>query len=581
MGNNELGDQFDLIDKSKIKLIIAHEENREILKKYLSKDYDVITSNTPDEDEKSDMLILDEKGFEKNLEKIFEIKKSNISLYLPLILITRTSPRDIPDKYLEIIDEIVQVPIKKNILYSRIQNLLTVRSLFLSTQIYQKLTQENPVGICILFKNDKIKYVNNSFLKIVEKNRKEVLNKNIHQILPEISLNYNFNRNSKDQEENNLTIELNKKEQKMWIDIRSSKMEYKDIELKILILVDITEQKKSEEEIRYLRFHDQLTGLYNRDYFMEEIKRLDTKRQFPLTLIMIDINKLKLINDVYGHNKGDFLIKSAAEILEDNLREEDILARIGGDEFAIILPQTNENRGKEIIKRINKKCANFNQKGIIVSMALGLATKNDINQEIDEIFKLADDDMYKNKTSESKEIREKIIDNIKNNLKEKTDESKKHIKEIKKLVSRFADKLNLEKKDKDKLLLLAEIHDIGKISFSKEFFKKNRKLTEKESEKLKDHPEYGYRICRVIPEFNSIAKEILSHHERWDGKGYPQGLKGKEIPYLARIITIIDNYLSLKNDKKREKEAIIAKLKEKAGIFLDPELTGYFIKMIE
>lgn len=129
--------------------------------------------------------------------------------------------------------------------------------------------------------------------------------KNINQILPEMSINNNFKIDSED-----------------------------------------------EEEIRYLRFHDQLTGLYNRDYFMEEIKRLDTKRQFPLTLVMADINKLKLINDVYGHDRGDFLIKSTAKILKDNLREEDILARIGRDELAIILSQTSKNREREVIKRI-------------------------------------------------------------------------------------------------------------------------------------------------------------------------------------------------------------------------------------
>jgi len=582
MTSNQLGNQLDLIDKSKIRLIIGHKENRTILKEYLKKDYKVLLKDfnyKDEESEKADMLIVDEKGFKKYKEKIFKIKKSNISLYQPLLLITSTSSENIPDDFLQIIDEIVQVPIKKNILYSRIQNLLNVRSLFLSTQIYQNLTEENPVGICILFKNKEIKYVNNSFLEIIDKNRKNVLNKNISEFFPKKIVNKHI-KSDLENNENKFNFKLKRDQDEIWVDIHLSKMKFKNIKLKLLIVVDVTEQKKTEEEIRYLRFHDQLTGLYNRDYFMEEIKRLDTKRQLPLTLIMVDINSLKLINDVYGHDRGDFLIKNAAEILENNLRDEDILARIGGDEFAIILPDTSKAKGKEIINRINKKCKEFDEKGIIISLALGLATKEKTGQDVEEIFKIADDRMYKNKTTKSKKVREKIISNIKYNLKEKTNESKEHLTEMKNIAAKFSEKLNLDSSQKNKLLLLAETHDIGKVSLSTEFFQKDKKLTKSECKKLEEHTDYGYRICRSIPKLNSIAEEILSHHERWDGKGYPKGLKGQGIPYLARIIAIIDNYLFLKESNNQKEDTIIEKIKEKAGNELDPQLTKIFIDML-
>lgn len=582
MAANQLGKQLDLIDKSKIRLLIGHQENRNILKEYLKKEYEVLSSNLISKEEKveeADMLIVDEKGFKENKDRLFEIKKSNISLYQPLLLISSTPSKNIPDNYLEIIDEIIEVPIKKNILYARIQNLLNVRSLFLSTQIYQNLTEENPVGICILFENSEIKYVNNSFLEIIDEERKKVLNKNISLFFPDNVVN-KYIKSDLDNDENKFSFKLKRNKEEIWVDIHLSKMKYKNIELKLLIVVDVTDQKKTEEEIRYLRFHDQLTGLYNRDYFMEEIDRLDTKRQLPLTLIMIDINKLKLINDVYGHGRGDFLIKSAAEILENNLRDEDILARIGGDEFAIILPRTSKDKGKEIINRINKRCKDFKEKGIMISLALGLATKIEKNQDIEEIFKIADDRMYKNKTAESKKVKDKIIENINHQLKEKTNESKVHIEQMKKFANKFSQKLNLNKSQKEKLLLLAETHDIGKVSLSSDFFKKDNELTEKESKKLKEHTEYGYRISRSIPKLNSIAEEILSHHEQWNGKGYPQSLKGKEIPYLARIITIIDNYLNLKEKDNYDKDEIIEKLKAEAGKKLDPELTYDFIEML-
>lgn len=581
MDTNDLGNQLNLIEKSKVKLLIAHQENRKILKKYLTEKYEVLT--TPHEFEKADIIIADESGFAEHKERIMSIKQSNTSLYLPLVLITRASPEKIPEEYIKIIDEIVQTPIQQKILNSRIKNLLNVRELFLATQIYQDLTEQNPVGICILIDNKKIKYVNNAFMNIIDKKKESILDKKITDFIKNKKFINTLSKHGIMDKEK-LTIKLNINNQGKWVDIRCSNIVYQNINLKLLIFVDVTKQKQSEKEIKYLRFHDQLTGLYNRDYFMEEIKRLDTKRQLPLTIIMGDINSLKLVNDVFGHNRGDILIKNTAEILKENLRDEDILARIGGDEFAILLPDTNKESGKEIVRRINHTCSDYAGKEII-SISLGVATKNSISQDVDDVFKKADDKMYQKKTSESKEAKKKMISNINKKLRNETDESQEHIKMLKNTLEEFANKLNLSNKQKEKLKILAEAHDIGKISVKEEISKNIEKLTEKEREKLKSHTEYGYRISHSLPDLSDISEEILSHHERWDGEGYPRGLKGEEIPLLARIFTIVDNYDLLVNgrgfnNKRNEKEALKT-IKNRAGAQFDPYLVKKFIKLMK
>ncbi|MCF8002313.1 MAG: diguanylate cyclase [Halanaerobiales bacterium] len=563
MDINNIGNQLNLKKVNTVKLLIAHKENLNILEDYLTDKYKVLT--TPKNFENDDIIIVDEQGFAEHKEKIIKIKQSNNSLYLPLILITRVSTDKIPEKYIKIIDEIIKTPIQQKILNSRIKNLLNVRELFLSTQIYQELTEKNPVGIAILFENKKIKYINQAFLDILGEQKENVLEKEITFFIE----NKNFlNQLSKHKikDKKRLNINLNINDQSKWLDIRCSNIIYQNINLKLLIMVDVTEQKQSEKEIKYLRFHDQLTGLYNRDYFMEELKRLDTQRQLPLTIIMGDINSLKLVNDVFGHDQGDILIQNTAKILENNLRNEDILARIGGDEFAILLPNTEKKIGKEIANRINQNCSDFIGEGII-SISLGVATKNSVNQDIDDVFKSADDNMYQNKTTESKRVKKEIISNINRKLRKESDESKAHIKMVKKLVLKFAESLNLDDEHKEKLKLLAESHDIGKISVKEEISKNKSQLTAQERDKLKGHSEYGYRISHSIPDLTNIAEEILSHHERWDGKGYPQGLKHEEIPLLARIFTIVDHYDLLVNgrgskNEKNKKETLKSNKRE-------------------
>ncbi|MBM7555410.1 diguanylate cyclase [Halanaerobacter jeridensis] len=169
--------------------------------------------------------------------------------------------------------------------------------------------------------------------------------------------------------------------------------------------LDITENKQREKEIEYLSFHDKMTDLYNRRYFENEIQRLDSSRRLPITIIIADLDNLKYINDNYGHQKGDDYIKTAAQIIKDSIRKEDIAARIGGDEFALILPQTGGNGAHKIFQRIKEKENNYlkrNDSIEIFSISIGYAVKDRKEVSLEETFKKADQKMYANKTENKK-----------------------------------------------------------------------------------------------------------------------------------------------------------------------------------
>jgi len=352
----------------------------------------------------------------------------------------------------------------------------------------------------------------------------------------------------------------------------------------VLVFRDFTEKKKSLEEIQYLSFYDYLTGLYNRRFYENELSQLDTKRNWPLTIVMGDVNGLKLINDSFGHGTGDQLLIKVAEAIKSGCRADDIIARIGGDEFVIILTNTDGSEATHLIDRIKGLLLNERIEGLEITISFGYATKYRQADDIDVVFKKAEDAMYHNKLFEGPSIKGQVIENIIEALNNKSRREEIHARHVSVLCEKMGVALNLEEFKIKELKTFGLLHDIGKIAILDTILNKPDKLTQSEWIEMKSHAETGFRILSTNSDMKEMADYVLAHHERWDGCGYPKGLKGEEIPLPSRVCAISDAYDAMISERSYKpsisKGLALAELKNNAGTQFDPELVNVFIEKV-
>lgn len=371
----------------------------------------------------------------------------------------------------------------------------------------------------------------------------------------------------------------------IWVEV-STKYRYHssgDIEL-VGVSRNIDKRKQAEEAVLYLSYHDQLTGLYNRRFYEEELLRLDTPRNLPIALIMADVNGLKLINDAYGHQMGDKVLMEFAEILKNECRHDEIASRVGGDEFVILFSHTDQKSVESIVKRLNTVISNVRIDHTILSVSMGFALKENPLEDLGDVFKRAEDAMYQHKLTISPSIKRATIDLIVNSIYERNHQEVVHSQSVCEYCQAIGRELGFETEAINQLGLAGLRHDIGEIAIDEAILTKSEKLSDAEWAEIKRHPEIGYHILRSVNELAEIAKFVLEHHERWDGRGYPKGLKADEISLQGRIIAIADAYCTMTTERPycralTDAEAI-TEIKKCSGLQFDENLAQLFVEKV-
>lgn len=352
----------------------------------------------------------------------------------------------------------------------------------------------------------------------------------------------------------------------------------------VISFKDITEKILKDKELDYITYHDGLTGVYNRNFFNEEIKNIDLEENLPISVIMGDVNGLKLTNDAFGHLMGDKLLVSAANIMTRVCRNKDIVVRWGGDEFIILLPKTKEEDVQKISERIKEECLKEKIEMINISISLGYDTKNTNDYDLEKSITNAEEMMYKIKMLDSKSVKSRTLKIIINALHQKSKLDELHSKNVSKICGIFGETMGISKEKISELKILGDIHDIGKIGVSQGILNKLEELNSQEWQEIKKHPQIGYHIVSSSNDISFLGECVLTHHEWYDGSGYPKGIKGEEIPLMSRILAIADAYEAMVNyrpyRKTLTKEEAIEELIKYSGSQFDPKLVEIFIDKV-
>lgn len=350
---------------------------------------------------------------------------------------------------------------------------------------------------------------------------------------------------------------------------------------------EIAERIEAEGLLQFRSFHDSLTGLYNRTYFEEEMRRRELRRSGAVTVFVFDVDGLKLINDTLGHDRGDMLLVKVAQLLQSCFRESDVVARIGGDEFAALVADADEPEAKLIYARIHNEIKRWNETRDqeVLSLSVGFSASAQPEIKMRDLYKRADDNMYREKLHRRQSNRSAIVETVMKLLEARDFITEGHADRMQELVVKLSLALNFSEARLADMRLFAKFHDVGKVGIPDRILLKEGPLDPDEKTEMQRHCEIGYRIAQSATDLLPIAEWVLKHQEWWNGQGYPLGLSGEDIPIECRILSIVDAYDAMTSDRPYRKalptDHAIRELRRCAGSQFDQELVERFIALLQ
>lgn len=348
-----------------------------------------------------------------------------------------------------------------------------------------------------------------------------------------------------------------------------------------VLVRDITQYKKATRKINYLNQHDSLTGFYNREYLMETLKTVAIEHKKAIGVILFDIDNLEILNRVFDTKAGDEGIRLAAEIIKKFSHVNHYLFRYGGDEFVLLSTNPDKEYLKSLAREVELEFSSkaINHISLTITSGVVVKTKNDDDKEL--IMMEAEKALYNRKTVQMDSSHIQTLKGLLELLTAKFSYEKTHSERVSRLSQNLAESLELSDLEIQETRVAAMFHDIGKIAIADAILAKPSKLTDEEYEAIKEHASIGYKILLSAAPKTRICDYVRYHHERFDGKGYPDGLAGEAIPLISRIISVVDAYEAMTSKREysppMSKQEAIEEIRAHMGTQFDPHVAETFI----
>lgn len=343
------------------------------------------------------------------------------------------------------------------------------------------------------------------------------------------------------------------------------------------IIRDITEEYFNKKKMAFFASHDKLTGLYNRVQF--EMFLGTHRNDDKIAIVMIDIDGLKLINDVFGHFKGDEMLIKTSSAIKRHIPSNSICARLGGDEFGIAMYDTDKDKIEEMMDDICFDISKIKINELPVSIAYGYKIKTSKNISIREVASIADANMYIYKNKYKNSVRKTLINSVLNLLFKNVEGEEVFTKSVMCVAEKITRSLGYNEKTVETITGAAKYHNVGKVAVD-EYLKRDFDVLDSiELNEVKKHPEIGYIILSSSVDFVEYAEATYYHHVFYDGSGYPGGVKGKNIPFASRVLTISD-FVGFLLTQNTSYEDIIEAIKRDSGSRYDPDICDAVIQLL-